>query len=142
MNDVVVDSSVMAKWFLPEPDSAQAQRLLTETVSAGGRLIVVDLAFPEVASAIWKRQRQGMITPGEADQMLDALIRCPVHVEPSFRLLRSGFALAVQYDRSIYDALFAALANDLGLPGVTADQPLYSALHTHIPRITLLRDWP
>jgi len=30
MRDVIVDSCVMAKWVLPEVDSALAMRLLTE----------------------------------------------------------------------------------------------------------------
>ena len=30
MSDTVVDSSVVAKWILPEPDSAQAKRLIAE----------------------------------------------------------------------------------------------------------------
>jgi predicted nucleic acid-binding protein len=52
MSDTVVDSSVVAKWILPEPDSAQAQRLITEVAAAGERLVVLHLAFPEVANAI------------------------------------------------------------------------------------------
>jgi predicted nucleic acid-binding protein len=30
MSDTVVDSSAVAKWILPEPDSGQAQRLISE----------------------------------------------------------------------------------------------------------------
>jgi hypothetical protein len=30
MSDVVVDSSVIAKWFVPKTDSAQAQRVMPE----------------------------------------------------------------------------------------------------------------
>jgi len=52
MSDMVLDSSVVAKWVLPEPDSAQAQRLISEVAIQGERLIVLDLAFTEVANAI------------------------------------------------------------------------------------------
>jgi predicted nucleic acid-binding protein len=52
MSDTVVDSSVVAKWFLPEPDSTQAERLLTEVAQKGERLIALDLVFVEVANAI------------------------------------------------------------------------------------------
>jgi hypothetical protein len=54
MSDIVVDSSVVAKWILPEPDSAQSKRLITEVAQKGERLIVLDLVFVEVANAIWK----------------------------------------------------------------------------------------
>lgn len=81
MKDTVVDSSVVAKWILPEPDSNQAQRLIAEAATAGTQLIVLDLVFPEVANAIWKRQRQGLITVPEAAAFLDALLGAPVRVE-------------------------------------------------------------
>ena len=58
MSDLVVDSSVVAKWILPEADSNKAQDLLTKSGAKGDRLIVLDLAFPEAASAIWKRHRE------------------------------------------------------------------------------------
>jgi hypothetical protein len=48
MSDIVVDSSVVAKWILPEFDSPHAQKLITEVAMRGDRLIVLDLAFPEV----------------------------------------------------------------------------------------------
>lgn len=55
MTDVVVDSSVVAKWILPEADSGQAQRVITDVATQGHRLIVLDLVFPEVANAICKQ---------------------------------------------------------------------------------------
>ena len=141
MSDTVVDSSVVAKWVLPEPDSAQAQRLITDVAVAGERLIVLDLAFPEVCNAIWKRHRQRLITMVEAEAFLNALRRCPIHIEPAMRLLESALKIAVRYDRAIYDALFVALAQELGLNGVTADEPLYNVIHADFPQIVLLRDW-
>src|SRR5258708_4934736 len=60
MSDTVVDSSVAAKWILPEADSAQALRLVTEVALAGERLIVLDLAFVEISNAILKRVHRGL----------------------------------------------------------------------------------
>jgi predicted nucleic acid-binding protein len=141
MSDTVVDSSVVAKWILPEPDSAQAQRIVSDVAGAGERLIVLDLAFIEVANAIWKRHHRGLATLDEARQLLDELLRSPVHVEPAGRLLAPAFEIAARYDRAVYDALFVALARDLQSRGVTADEPLYRAVHADFPEIILLRDW-
>jgi predicted nucleic acid-binding protein len=95
----------------------------------------------EITNAIWKRLHRGLASLAEARQFLDELLRSPVTVEPSQRLIRPAFEIAAKYDRSIYDALFVALTNDLGLPGVTADVPLYNAVHGDYPSIVLLRDW-
>ena len=141
MSDIVVDSSVVAKWILPEADSVQAQRLVTEVAQIGDRLIDLELAFTEVANAVWKRLHRGLATLVEARQLLDELLRSPVQMEASQRLLPAALEIAAKYDRAIYDALFVALAQDLGLTGVTADEPLFHAVHTDFPQIVLLRDW-
>ncbi len=141
MSDTVVDSSVVAKWLLPESDSAQAQRLITEVALKGERLIVVDLAYCEVTNAIWKRHHRGLATLIEARLLLDELLRIPVQAQGSCRLLAPALEIAAKYDRSIYDALFVALVQDLKLTGVTADEPLYNAVHANFPQVVLLRDW-
>jgi len=141
MNDTVVDSSVVAKWVLAEPDSTQAQRLITDIAGAGQRLIVLDLVFPEVANAIWKRLRQRQITLTQAEDSLKDLAQSPVHIEPALRLLEPALKIAAQYDRAIYDALFVALAADLGVKGVTADEPLHNTVRNDFQQIVLLRDW-
>lgn len=141
MSDVVVDSCVAAKWILPEADSSQALRLISDVALAGERLIVLDLAFPEIGNAIWKRLHRGLATLAEARQFLDELLRSPVHIEAAHRLHRPALEIAAKYGRSFYDAIFVALSQDLGLTGVTSDEPLYHAVHTDFPNIALLRDW-
>ena len=141
MSDIIVDSSVVAKWILPEPDSVQAQRLVSEVALKGERLIALDLAFAEVTNAIWKRHHRGLATLDEARQFLNDLLQAPLHVEEAIRLLKPALEIAARHDRSIYDALFVALCADLALPGITADEPLYSAVHGDFPGIILLRNW-
>jgi predicted nucleic acid-binding protein len=141
MSDVVIDSSVVAKWVLPEPDSSQAQQIMLDAAATGGQLVVLDLAYAEVASAIWKRHRQKLITLAEAESSLTALMRCPVVVQPSRDLLPEALALAVRYDRAVYDALFVALVQKRGSRGVTADAPLFNAVTAAVPQLKLLRDW-
>ncbi len=83
MTDTVIDSSVVAKWVLPEADSAQAQKVLTDVVASGGRLLVLDLALQEVANSIWKRLHRRLITVGEARAFLEMLLRMPVDLQPA-----------------------------------------------------------
>lgn len=121
--NVVFDSCVVTKWILPEADSDQAQQVLAETAQAGGRAVVLDIAFAEVANAIWKRLHRELITADEANHFLDDLLTLPVLVQPARHHLRLAFAIAAQHDRSVYDALFVAVARDLGLRAVTSDGP-------------------
>ena len=52
MPDVVVDSSVIVRWVLPESDSPAAEQFGLSVVGSGGRLIVLDLAFAELPNAL------------------------------------------------------------------------------------------
>ena len=142
MSDVVLDSCVVAKWFVPEVDSAQAKRLLTDTTSAGNRLVMLDLALVEVTNTIWKKHRQKRMTWSEAEGAFNGLVIAPITVEPAANLLDEAFEIAVRNDRAVYDALFVALARDLNVKGVTSDEPLYNVVHADYPEIVLLRDWP
>ncbi len=141
MSDTAVDSSVVAKWVIPEADSAHAQQLITEAALKRERLVTLDLAYAEVTNAIWKQHYRGLITLDEARLFVDKLVACAVHVEPASRLLRPALEIAAKYRRAVYDALFVALSQDLHLPGVTADEPLYRAVRADHPQIVLLRDW-
>jgi predicted nucleic acid-binding protein len=140
MSDVVVDSSVIAKWFLSEADSADARRLGDEVAATGGQVIVLDLALIETANAIWKRQRRQLIDLSDAKRISAALMIAPVHIVAAHKLLPIGLEIAVRYDRPVYDALFVALSKELGLPGVTADEPLVNAVRRDFPQIMLLRE--
>jgi predicted nucleic acid-binding protein len=97
MSDTVTDSSVVAKWVLPESDTAQAQCLLTDVAFKGERLIVLDLALVEVTHAIWKRFYRALATLAETRQSYDKLMRCPVHVVPARPLLSSALDIATQH---------------------------------------------
>ncbi len=141
MSNLVVDSSVVAKWILPEPDSGKAHQIVADAGSRGEQLIVLDLAFSEVANAIWKRHYRGLATLEEARSFLSALLRMPVSPEPAIPLLGSALEIAAKSHRPIYDTLFVALTENLSLPGITADEPLYTAVKTRHTQIMLLRNF-
>ncbi|HMC09856.1 MAG TPA: type II toxin-antitoxin system VapC family toxin, partial [Pirellulaceae bacterium] len=137
---IVVDSSVIAKWVLPEDDDEIAERLL-DTAELRTALIALDLALVEVANAIWRRHRRRLLTEVEANESLQDLFKISLHIEPAARLIESGLHIAIKYDRAIYDALFVALVAKTGVAGLTADEPLYNAVRADYPSIMLLRDW-
>ena len=140
-SDVVFDSCVVAKWILPEVDSDKAQQVLSEIAQAGGRAIVVDIVFAEVANAIWKQEHRGLISHEEALAFLDDLQTLPVVVQPARSHLSAAFEIASRHDRSVYDALFVAVAHASGLRRVTTDAPLKNAVQKDYPEISLLHEW-
>jgi predicted nucleic acid-binding protein len=142
MSDVVVDSSVVVKLVLPESDSEQAVRFVNTVVGRGERLHVLDLALLESANAIWKRRHRGLISLPEARRFASEISAIPVQTQPANKLLAAATEIAFMYDRSIYGALFIALVQEMRLPGVTSDEPLWRSVRTDFPDVWLLRDWP
>jgi predicted nucleic acid-binding protein len=141
MTAYVVDSSVVAKWVLPESDTPLANQFAAHIRSQRESLIILDLARVETAKAIWKQFHRRLITVAEANKLMAILTRLPVAIQQAEPLLAVGQAIALKYDRAVYDALFVALAQHLHLPGITADEPLWMAVKADFPQITVLRDW-
>jgi predicted nucleic acid-binding protein len=141
MSDCVVDTSVAVKWVLPEPDSADAVRVVADVTTSGGRLRMLDLAVIEGANVIWVRVHRQLITPTQANTALQLLQSTPVLLEPAHPFLPDAFALAVRFDIAVYDALFVAAVQHHNCDGVTADEPLVRVIGATFPSIKLLRNW-
>ena len=124
MTAVVVGSSVALKWFIPEVLSEQAESLLDGSLE----LLTPDLLFPEVGNILWKKIARGEIQAGEAREVLAALRRVPLVVVASSGLLEGALEIAVAYQRTVYDALYLALAVAHDCAFVTADDRLARAL--------------
>ena len=143
MSDAVIDSSVAAKWYLPEPDALDAARVVADVNRFGGRLIVIDLVYVEVANAIWRRRYMGHGTDDDARRLLQKLQASQLQVEAAQLLLTPALDIGMKYAIAIYDALFVALVQDINLPGVTADVPLHRAVQAEFScRWYLRRPWP
>ena len=141
MTDWLIDSSVAAKWILPEVDSQLALQIITDVNSQGGQLWLLDFALLEVTQVIWVRYHRRLLTLQEAEDALTLLQQVPFRLHSSLPLIQAAFTTAAQHDISVYDALFVAGTVDLGIKGVTADVPLVRAIGTTSPIIKLLKDW-
>ena len=120
----VVDASVAAKWLAPEPDSPQAEALLTED------LIVPDLLYAEVGNILWKKQLRGEMDGATALVGARWLLQVPLQVHSSASLLADALALALQLQHPAYACFYLALAQRMDAPLVTADRRLHSRCQT------------
>lgn len=136
MTSYVVDASVAAKWFLPaagEPHADQALQLLRDYTSASLGLIVPDLFWPEFGNILWKASRQGRMSLRSAEAAIAEMGKLTIPTSSSMPLLSEAFAIAAAFDRTVYDAVYIALAVSTGAPLLTADERLANALATRFP---------
>jgi predicted nucleic acid-binding protein len=124
MSRLVVDTSVAVKWFLSEVGSEDARKLL----DVDHELLAPDLLFAEFGNVMWKRVRASEMTGDEAISTVTALLQVPVQVYPSSGLVVSALEIANRAQRTVYDALYLALAVSEKAPLVTADERLFNAV--------------
>lgn len=129
MTRYVVDASVVIKWYIPEKLSEQADLFLEESVVAGAPLLAPDLLIAEVGNILWKKQRLGELSPSEASHILETIGESlPLQLYESLSLMSSAWKIACTFDRTFYDALYVALAQQQDALFITADEKLVSAL--------------
>ena len=124
MTSLVVDASVAAKWLIPESGSSLANALFSEEIA----LLAPDLLWVEVAQIGWKHVRRGCLDAADAEQVVARMATVPVERWSSSDPLPAAVQLAIEYDRTVYDALYLALAMRENCQVVTADARLVNAL--------------
>jgi len=120
----VVDASVVVKWVVAEVSSEQATRLLTR------ELIAPALIEAECANVLWTKARRGEITPVEARQRTEFLLRAPLRLVPISDLVAPALSLAFELDQPVYDCLYLALALRESATLITADRRFVEAAAT------------
>ncbi len=104
MSVFVVDARVVLKWFVPEPDSAAARRLL----DAGHQYVAPDLLFAEVGNAVWKRVRRDELSSEEGRQLIADLEKVAVETLANRGLISDACAIAMANGQTVYDSLYLA----------------------------------
>jgi predicted nucleic acid-binding protein len=132
----VLDASVAAKWFLPtsqEPFAAEARMVLSRFSSGDCNLLVPDLFWSEIANILWKSVRLGRLSRTSCDAAVQTLERSGIRTFPTLPLLKDALAIALTFNRPIYDCQYLALAMESNFPMLTADERLANALGARFP---------
>ncbi len=99
-----------------------------------------DIAFAEAGNVLWKHIKMVRISRSETTDRAN-LLRALINSSKVYRsddLLSSSLELAINYDITIYDALFLSLAIQLDTDLVTTDRKLYEKLPPDVSRRIIL----
>lgn len=121
---IIVDCSVIAKWFLPDEPSEQAFRIKQDFTNKLILLAEPLLIYYEVNNIIRSASLQLRVNKKEADEAYNAFLELNFVVYHSKQLLERALQKAISLDISSYDASYVALAEYLRIPLYTSDQKL------------------
>jgi predicted nucleic acid-binding protein len=127
----VVDASVLVKWFLHQQEADRDRALALRELHISGRstLFIPQFALLEVLNVV---RFSPKAKEEDGELALEALQ--DLHLEtkpPEADLLRKANAIAWAYKITIYDALYVALAEQVGYPLITSDQAMIRKLRGH-----------
>jgi predicted nucleic acid-binding protein len=138
----VLDASVALKRVLKEQYTAKADQVHGEFRRQIHELLAPDTLPVEVAQALAKAERRGIIAPGDADKLLTEVLSPPPQLHSYSPLLRRALDIASQARIGVYDCLYVALAEREGCKLLTADDRLVRSLQPTFPFITSLAALP
>ncbi|MDX1948741.1 MAG: type II toxin-antitoxin system VapC family toxin [Pirellulaceae bacterium] len=136
---LVLDASVAVKWVLPEADTPQALALRDGFRHQVHELIAPDTLPVEIAHALTRAERRGIIPVQSAIvRLTDVLATSPI-LHSYLSLLARAVELSSLARIGVYDCLYLALAEQEQCDFVTADQRL---LTLGRPDVLLLANLP
>jgi predicted nucleic acid-binding protein len=116
----VLDTSVAVAWYLPEEFAREARAWRDRLLSGSVRLIVPSFHYWELGNVLRTYARRHEIPADLATEIYALHLDAPLEVAEPDR--REVLAAALDYDATVYDAVYISLALELDLPLVTAER--------------------
>jgi len=119
---IILDSSVVVKWFSEEEYTEKALAIRERIRMGEERVVVPDLLLYELANAL---KYNPSFDANDVSDALTSIFDMDLEiVTPIPEIINLAVALAFDYNITVYDAFYIALAKDLELTFITADRRL------------------
>jgi predicted nucleic acid-binding protein len=116
----VLDASTALAWYLPEDFQLAARRWQQDALTSQVRFAVPSLHFWEVGNVLRTYARRREIDRATAEEIYALHLEAPLElVEPDRSLV---LQIALDYEATVYDAVYIALSLSLNAPLVTAER--------------------
>ncbi len=135
---IVLDASIAVKWYVKEKGSDEAGSLL----AGEQRPVAPELIRAEVVAALCNQHR----LYGKPKEFISSLCgrwtrdlqEMSLRLFENAPMMEPAWNIALAFQHSIYDCIYLALAEQLGVPLVTADDAFLRKVKPKFPRIQLL----
>ncbi len=123
---IVLDTSVILKWYLEEEDSDKALYYRTEYLNRQINITVPDLIMYEISNAL--RYNKDFIV-NDVKLVIESIYLSKIKiVSPTIELINQAIEFSSSFDVSIYDSTYLALSSLLNFQFITADEKFYKKI--------------
>jgi len=126
MSPLVIEPSVALKWYTSEVYSEECCDLIVRDVP----LIVPDVLFTQVGTALWKRVRANELKADFARQIASNLRRLSLTRVSTEVLMRDALEISTLTSRTFQEGLYFAVAIRNDTKVVTADRRWHNLVST------------
>ena len=133
MKRVVLDASVILKWYLSDEEYGQkALLLLHKYITKELDILSPSLLEYEVINGLIMAQKRGRIKEENILVAIEGFFDLQIDLKDLSHFYPRALYYCRLYNRSLYDASYLALAEVEGIPLITADEGLYRAMKSHL----------
>ncbi len=120
---LVLDASVIAKWFKEEVESKTALKIREEFYKGFHEIVIPDLVLYELSNAL---RYDNKFNAKMIAESIDSIFEMDMVITiPSTELISRSVELALKTGITVYDAIYIALAEQINGVFITADESLY-----------------
>lgn len=141
MKIVVVDASVVLKWYLPdEKYSQKALRLLDNYIADELDLLAPSLLEYEVMNGLLIAQKRGRVAEEKILTAIDGFVTLEIKLKTLSSYYRKVIHYCNAYNTSVYDASYLTVAEEHSVSMITADERLYNMVKKNLKWVKWLGD--
>ncbi len=124
----IIDASVCIKWFSSNNEKDLAKSSMLRDYYREGKILLAapDLLIYEIGNALSYNPGFNNKSVSEATESLYKMEI--VFIKPNLEIMREAIKLRFEKSLTIYDAIYAALANLFNLQLITADKKMFSKI--------------
>jgi len=138
---VVLDASVVLKWYLAdEEDSQKALGLLYQYISNELEILAPSLLEYEVVNGLLIAQKRGRIKEEKILSAIEGFVDLEIKLKNLSYFHPRVMHYCKTYHRSVYDASYLATADVEGITMITSDAGLHNAIKKDLKWVKWLGD--
>ena len=141
MIELVIDASVVLKWYLTDEEWGEEANSILEQHVAGDVSILVPTILPyEVLNALLVAERMGRTAENVTEEAFCGFMELEINFLDPFVDYTDILSLARSFRRPVYDASYISLAKKNNIDFVTADKQLYNGVKDKLKWVKWIGD--